>query len=275
MKKVLISIFLTSLSLNAQTATKDLEQNELYLERFLESKKIISEYLNIRDFSLDELDRIQDESISEEVSIAKQWLLYFYSKGISLDYLVEANEYFKNQRVYDVIDFNRRNMNENIEVDPNKIKVPKINFPDVDAQIEYINKFDNWKLALDNIETREEMDNFFGEYYTNYDKKYSVLQRISFKHRYSYSFPSTKTTGSVTYNSVSDNLSFEASTSDYDGGYNEVRSLYIQFNFAPKVNEYGRESYLLGTDRVESISLGNEMQDISNKQFNQIWSRKT
>ena len=94
---------------------ENLNRYEGYVEGFKKSKKIISKYLNKEEFSSDELNRIEDESISEDILNAKEFLSYFYSIDISLDYLVEGKEYFEEQSSYHYnIDYNGRRSNDNI-----------------------------------------------------------------------------------------------------------------------------------------------------------------
>lgn len=94
---------------------ENLNRMEFMVERVKKSKKIISKYLNKEDFSSDELDSIEDESISEDILNAKEFLSYFYSIDISLDYLIEGIEYFEEQSKYHYnIDFNGRKSSDNI-----------------------------------------------------------------------------------------------------------------------------------------------------------------
>ena len=98
-----------------QESKENLNRMEFMVEGVKKSKKIISEYLNKEDFSSDELDSIEDESISEDILNAKEFLSYFYSIDISLDYLIEGIEYFEEQSKYHYnIDFNGRKSSDNI-----------------------------------------------------------------------------------------------------------------------------------------------------------------
>ena len=53
---------------------ENLNRYESYVEGFKKSKKIISEYLNKENFSSDELESIEDESVSEDIFNAKEYL---------------------------------------------------------------------------------------------------------------------------------------------------------------------------------------------------------
>ena len=94
---------------------ENLNRYEGYVEGFKKSKKIISEYLNKENFSSDELESIEDESVSADIFNAKEFLSYFYSIDISLDYLIEGKEYFEEQSKYHYnINFNGRKSSDNI-----------------------------------------------------------------------------------------------------------------------------------------------------------------
>ena len=94
---------------------ENLNRYDGYVEGFKKSKKIISEYLSKEDFSSDELDSIEDESISEDILNAKEFLSYFYSIDISIDYLIEGKEYFEEQSKYHYnINFNGRKSSDDI-----------------------------------------------------------------------------------------------------------------------------------------------------------------
>ncbi len=94
---------------------ENLNRYEGYVEGFKKSKKIISKYLTNDDFSLDDLKTIVDDSLSEDILNAKEFLSYFYSIDISLDYLIEGIEYFEEQSKYHYnIDFNGRKSSDNI-----------------------------------------------------------------------------------------------------------------------------------------------------------------
>ena len=81
----------------------------------LQWNEIISEYLSKEDFSSDELNSIEDESISEDILNAKEFLSYFYSIDISIDYLIEGKEYFEEQSKYHYnINFNGRKSSDDI-----------------------------------------------------------------------------------------------------------------------------------------------------------------
>ena len=86
-----------------------------YVEGYKKSKKIISKYLSNDDFSSDDLKTIVDDSLSEDILNAKEFLTYFMSIDISLDYLIEGKNYFEEQSKYHYnVNFNGRKSDDNI-----------------------------------------------------------------------------------------------------------------------------------------------------------------
>lgn len=100
---------------NINESNDNLTQYKGYVEGYKKSKKIISKYLTNDDFSSDDLKTIVDDSLSEDILNAKEFLTYFMSIDISLDYLIEGKNYFEEQSKYHYnVNFNGRKSDDNI-----------------------------------------------------------------------------------------------------------------------------------------------------------------
>lgn len=105
----------SEINANINESNDNLSQYKGYVEGYEKSKKIISKYLTNDDFSLDDLKTIVDDSLSEDILNAKEFLTYFMSIDLSLDYLIEGKNYFEEQSKYSYnVNFNGRKSDDNI-----------------------------------------------------------------------------------------------------------------------------------------------------------------
>ena len=168
------------------------------------------------------------------------------------------------------------------------VRVPRITFPDVDSQIRYIEKFSNWKYAIDNFETIEDVVNFFGDFYfrepkygASYETIVSEIQRgedkrkprsyylyIDFKNTSRYVSPNSTTRGSVGYNSLSNTVDFNSTTTYSSGGtYN--KNYWISFEFTTDRiggTPFQSPQFIL-SNKIKGISFGNALSESNDKQF--------
>lgn len=168
------------------------------------------------------------------------------------------------------------------------VKVPRIAFPDVDSQIAYIKKFDNWKYAIDNFETLEDIVSFFGDFYfreasytVSYDFLISEIQKgedqrrsrsytiyIDFKNTSKYVSPNLSTRGTVGYNSLSNTIDINSTTTYSSGGtYN--RNYWISFEFSTDRiggTPFKSPEFIL-SNKIKKISFGDALNQSNNKEF--------
>jgi subtilisin family serine protease len=90
----------SEINANINESNDNLSQYKGYVEGYEKSKKIISKYLTNDDFSSDDLKTIVDDSLSEDILNAKEFLTYFMSIDISLDYLIDYVYYFESILYY-------------------------------------------------------------------------------------------------------------------------------------------------------------------------------
>jgi len=159
-------------------------------------------------------------------------------------------------------------------------------FSNVKNKIKYIKKFKSWEHFVDHFETRDQVHNFFGkgrvydrppgggswksflkgkgweskEDYINH-KQFFQLVLNSYTR---YSGASSSSSGNLSYNSTSNSLDYNGSTTYSEGGtFNYAYILYFNFkrlgNCCPKPDRH--------SNIISSWEVSNDMKGISDRKF--------
>lgn len=159
-------------------------------------------------------------------------------------------------------------------------------FSKIKNKIKYIKKFKSWEHFVDHFETREQVENFFGdgtwynqppgggsmksflkfygwesrEDYIKHDQMYSLTLNSYTR----YSVASSSSSGNLSYNSTSNSLDYNGSTTYSEGGsFNYTYILY--FNFKRLGNCCSRPDR--HSNIISSWEVSNDMKGISDRKF--------
>ena len=158
-------------------------------------------------------------------------------------------------------------------------QTPQLSEPiynDLDKQIKYIKKFKHLKNIIDHFETREQVFNFFGDINKYKETEYVG---INFGDGFYYSPSTSSTTGNLSYNSISNSIDYNASTTSSDAiSYSTTYWFYFIFPHTKKeirVFNSKKRKYEMRTSTnynefsndIEEWITSYDMKNISNSKF--------
>lgn len=134
-------------------------------------------------------------------------------------------------------------------------------YDNLEKQIAYIEKFEHWTHFLDHFETKQEINNFFGPHKWDHQGLQHNFNFYSLKKATtSYYGGKSYTSGTASYNDLTNSINYNTTTDSYEGGSvttSYVIKFYYWKNTLPPYDQV----------RVHQWKVSKGLENISNKKF--------